>query len=243
MITSKKIALVTGANKGLGLEIARRLGQIGMFILLGARDKTRGHAAVVALRGQGIDAHDLLLDVTHGPSIDRVRHFIEREYGRLDILVNNAGTTHDTSLRPSETPLETIREVFDTNFFGPIALTQSLLPLLRKSEAGRIVNMSSGLGSLAQNSDPSWPFYNLKPLGYNSSKTALNAFTVLLAHELKDTPIKVNSADPDWCRTDMGGAAATHSAEEGADTPVWLATLDATGPSGGFFNARQPVPW
>ncbi len=243
MSTSKKIALVTGANKGLGLEIARRLGKQGLVILVGARSKSRGRAAVATLRGEGIDAHDLLLDVTHVPSVDRVHHFIESEYGRLDILVNNAGTSHDVSLRPSETPLETIREVFETNFFGVVALTQALVPLLRKSEAGRIVNMSSGLGSLAQNSDPSWPFYDMKPLGYNASKTALNAFTVLLAHELKDTPIKVNSADPDWCRTDMGGTAAPHSAEEGADTPVWLATLDASGPTGGFFNARQPVPW
>jgi NAD(P)-dependent dehydrogenase (short-subunit alcohol dehydrogenase family) len=243
MTSAKKIAVVTGANKGLGLVIARRLGQQDMTVLVGARDKSRGRTAAELLRAEGIDAHSLLLDVTHGPSIVRARGFLEQEFGRLDVLVNNAGITHDVSLKPSETPLETIRDVFETNFFGIIALTQALLPLLRKSEAGRIVNMSSGLGSLTQNSDPAWAFYGLKPLGYNASKTALNAFTVLLAHELKETAIKVNSADPDWCRTDMGGSAATHSAEEGADTPVWLATLPPDGPTGGFFNSREPVPW
>ena len=133
--------------------------------------------------------------------------------------------------------------MFETNFFGVIAVTQALLPLLRKSEGARIVNVSSGLGSLTQNSDPQWPFSKMKLLGYNSSKTALNAFTVLLASELRDTSIKVNSADPGWCRTDMGGEGAPNSAAQGADTAVWLATLPADGPTGGFFNSRQPVPW
>ena len=140
----------------------------------------------------------------HAPSIERTRHFIEREYGRLDILVNNAGVAHDASLAPSETPLETIRDVFETNFFGVIAVTQALLPLLRLSQSGRIVNMSSSLGSLTRNADPTSPFASMRLLGYNASKTALNAFTVLLASELRATPIKVNSADPDWCKTDMG---------------------------------------
>ena len=238
-----RIALITGANKGIGFEIARQLGKEGACVLVGVRHSKRGRAAVDQLKAQGIDAHIVILDVTHGPSIERARHFIEQEYGRLDILVNNAGITHDASLSPSETPLETIRDVFETNFFGVIAVTQALLPLVRRSAAGRIVNLSSSLGSLTRGGDPTSPFAKMRLLGYNASKTALNAFTVLLASELRETPIKVNSADPDWCQTDMGGTDAPHSAAEGAATAVWLATLDADGPTGGFFNNRQTVPW
>ena len=240
---SSRIALVTGANRGIGFEIARQLGKQGVTVLVGARDSRKGRHAAEHLVREGADAHSLILDVRHAPSIERSRRFIEQEYGRLDILVNNAAVSHDASLKPSDTPLETIHEVFDTNFFGIIAVTQGLLPLLRRSEAGRIVNISSSLGSLTRNADPSFPFAGMQMLGYNSSKTALNAFTVLLANELRGTTIKVNSADPDWCRTDMGGQNAPYSAEQGADTAVWLATLPADGPSGGFFNARQPVPW
>jgi NAD(P)-dependent dehydrogenase (short-subunit alcohol dehydrogenase family) len=243
MSTINKIALITGANKGIGFEIARRLGQQGITVILAARDKHRGKAAVEKLKAENIDVRALILDVTHVPSIERAREFLESEFGRLDILVNNAGVGHDMSLKPSETPLDTIRDVFETNFFGVIAVTQGLLPLLRKSPAGRIVNLSSGLGSLSEASNPASPFYNVKPLGYNASKTALNAFTVILAHELRETAIKVNSADPDWCRTDLGGEAAPHTAADGADTATWLATLDADGPTGGFFNGRQPVAW
>ena len=243
MATTRRTALVTGANKGLGFEIARQLGQKDICVFLGARSKKLGREAADRLKAEGADAHALILDVTHGPSIERVRHFLEQEYGRLDILVNNAGIAHDASLSPSTTPLEIVRDVFETNFFGVIAVTQALLPLLRKSGAGRVVNISSGLGSLAQNSDPTWKFAGMKLLGYNASKTALNAFTVLLAAELRGSGIKVNSADPDWCRTDMGGSEAPYSAAEGAETAVWLATLPDDGPTGGFFNKREPVPW
>ncbi len=243
MSSPKKIALITGANKGIGFEIARKLGEQGATIVVAARSKSRGRAAAETLVNAGIDAHPLILDVTHTPSITRAYKYLAAEFGRLDILVNNAGIGHDMALKPSETPIETIRDVFETNFFGAIAVTQGLLPLLRLSEAGRIVNLSSGLGSLTRGSEPAWPFYDVKPLGYNSSKTALNAFTVILAHELRESAIKVNSADPDWCRTDLGGEAAPHTASEGADTAVWLATLPPDGPTGGFFNGRQPVPW
>lgn len=243
MSTSNRIALITGANKGIGFEIARQLGAQGITIIVAARSKSKGREASEKLVSAGFDAHPLILDVTHEPSIVRAHRYLAAEFGRLDILVNNAGIGHDMTLKPSETPPEIIREVFETNFFGAIAVTQGLLPLLRFSEAGRIVNLSSGLGSLTRGSDPAWPFYDVKPLGYNASKTALNAFTVILAHELRDTTIKINSADPDWCRTDLGGEGAPHTASEGADTAVWLATLPPDGPSGGFFNARQPVPW
>jgi NAD(P)-dependent dehydrogenase (short-subunit alcohol dehydrogenase family) len=243
MPTAKRIALITGANKGLGFEISRQLGSLGMTVLIGARDKKRGFAAAEKLKTLGCDAHPMILDVTHEPSIGRAAEFISREYGRLDVLVNNAGIMEDSSLTPSTTPLETLRSIFETNFFGVVAVTQGLLPLLLRSDAGRIVNLSSSLGSLTLHSDPASPIADMNILAYDSSKTALNALTVHFAHELRDTPVKVNSACPGWVKTDMGGPQAPGTVEQGADTPVWLATLPADGPTGGFFNSRQPVPW
>jgi NAD(P)-dependent dehydrogenase (short-subunit alcohol dehydrogenase family) len=238
-----RVALITGANKGIGYEIARQLGRQGITVVVGSRAEAKGADAAARLRGEGIDAHHVRLDVTDAATIAPLAEALERQFGRLDILVNNAGIAPGWTIPPSASPLALIREVFETNFFGAIAMTQALLPLLRKSPAGRVVNMSSGLGSLTQMSDPSNSISTMNPLGYNASKTALNAFTVSLAKELKGTNIKVNSADPDWVRTDLGGANATHSVEEGADTPVWLATLPDDGPTGGYFNARRPVPW
>ncbi|MEO8354121.1 MAG: SDR family oxidoreductase [Chthoniobacteraceae bacterium] len=238
-----KIALITGANRGLGFEIARRLGQSKYVVLVGSRDRKRGQTATDDLKSQGADAHLTIVDVTHAPSIQRTVDMIADQYGRLDVLVNNAGAMHDRSLLPSEIPLETIREMFETNYFGTVAVTQAMLPLLRKSDAGRIVNMSSGLGSLTLLSDPQSFNGEFRLLGYGSSKTALNAFTVQLAHELRDTPIKVNSAHPGWIKTDMGGEDAPGTVEEGADTPIWLATLPADGPTGGFFFRRESILW
>jgi NAD(P)-dependent dehydrogenase (short-subunit alcohol dehydrogenase family) len=240
---AKKVALVTGANKGIGLEISRQLGRLGFAIIVGARDKKLGLAAAEQLKAEGLDAHPLIIDVTHGPSIERAADFLEQGYGHLDALVNNAGAMHDRSLKPSETPIETIRQVFEPNFFGAIAVTQALLPLLRKGAAGRIVNLSSSLGSLTTLSDPQSFDGGWRLLGYGASKTALNAFTVQLAHELRDTPIKVNSAHPGWIKTDMGGEDAPGTVAQGADTPVWLATLPADGPTGGFFHERKPLAW
>lgn len=242
-MSTKTIALVTGANKGLGFEIARQLGKRGITVLIGARSPKKGEEAAATLRGEGIDAHVMTLDVTHPPSAARARTVIEDLYGHLDILVNNAGIMHDRTLRPSSTPVETIRQTFETNFFGTVEVTQALLPLLRKSDAGRIVNVSSSLGSHTLHADPNNPFGDFMALGYDASKSALNLFTVELAAELRDTAIKVNSACPGWVKTDMGGDDAPGTVEEGADTPVWLATLPPDGPSGGFFNSRTPVPW
>ena len=241
--SDKKIALITGANKGIGYEIARQLGKKGFLILVGSRDKKRGQAATDRLKAEGVDAHLQLLDVTHHPSHIRTRDFIANEYGRLDVLVNNAGAAHDKVLTPSETPIETIREVFEPNFFGTIAVTQALLPLLRKSDAGRVVNLSSSLGSITTLADPTSFDGHFRLLGYGASKAALNMFTVQLAHELRDTPIKVNSVHPGWIKTDMGGPEAPGTVEQGADTPVWLATLPPDGPTGGFFTERQPLAW
>jgi NAD(P)-dependent dehydrogenase (short-subunit alcohol dehydrogenase family) len=243
MSTPNRIALVTGANKGLGFEISRQLGKLGITILLGSRDKKRGQAAVEKLKSEGIDAHLLIIDVTHDPSTLRAADFIAQEYGHLDILVNNAGIMENPTLKASTTPHDILRDVFDTNFFGAVSVTQAMLPLLRKSDAGRIVNMSSSLGSLTLQADPAGPFAEMKVFDYDASKAALNSLTIHLAHELRDTPIKVNSACPGWVKTDMGGPEAPGTIESGADTPVWLATLPADGPTGGFFNSRKPVPW
>src|SRR5215470_18569824 len=241
--SNKKIALVTGANKGIGYETARRLASQGVNVLIGARDEQRGKEAAANLRAEGLDAQFLRLDVNDQTTHKAARSFIEDNFGRLDILINNAAIALDMNQKPSEVNMRTIRQTFDTNFFGVISVTQALLPLIRKSDAGRIVNVSSGLGSLTQNSDPSWEFYQVKPLAYNASKTALNAFTVILAHELKDTAIKVNSADPGFTATDMNDHRGYKTVEQGASVIVRLATLPADGVTGSFFNDQGVVPW
>ncbi len=242
---SNTIALITGANKGIGYEIARQLGKQNITVLIGARDEAKGAEAVEKLRAEDIDAYAVKLDVTDAATIASTKAFVEEKFGRLDILVNNAGIVgkHDFNILPSELALEHTREVFETNFFGVIAVTQAFVSLLKKSDAGRIVNLSSGLGSLNETSNPGSPFYGMNLLDYNSSKTALNAFTVILAKEFINTPIKVNAADPGYTATDMNANTGTLTVEEGADTPVWLATLSEDGPTGGYFNSRNPIPW
>ena len=241
--SNKKIALVTGANKGIGYETARSLASHGITVLIGARDEQRGKEAAAKLRAEGLDAQFLRLDVNDQTTHNAARSFIEDKFGKLDILVNNAAVALDMNQKPSEVDMQTIRKTFDTNFFGVISVTQALLPLIRKSDAGRIVNVSSGLGSLSQNSDPSWEFYPVKFLAYNSSKTALNAFTVMLAHELKNTPIKVNSADPGFTATDMNGYQGYKTVEQGAAVIIQLATLTADGATGSYFDDRGVLPW
>jgi NAD(P)-dependent dehydrogenase (short-subunit alcohol dehydrogenase family) len=237
----KKIALVTGANRGLGFEISRQLAKKEIKVVMGVRDLVKGKVALNQLLQIGLDVELQELDISNIESIEAVRSYLSKNYNKLDILVNNAGICLESTQKPSKVSLNIIRQTLETNFISAIAVTQILLPLIHNSEAGRIVNMSSGRGSLTQHSNPQCNY--AKTLAYNSSKTALNAFTVMLAAELKNTAIKVNSADPDWCRTDMGTQAATHSVEQGADTPVWLATLPADGVTGGFFNSRQAIPW
>ncbi len=237
-----KIALVTGANKGIGLEIARQLGKRGVRVLVGARDAGRGKAAADALKAEGIDARFVELDVTNQATIDAAAKLVEKEFGKLDILVNNAGIAIERD-PPSTVPLDAVRKTYDTNVFGVIALTQAMLPLIKKSAAGRIVNLSSGLGSLAQHSGPNSPFANFLFLAYNSSKTALNAVTVQFANELRNTPIKVNAADPGYVATDLNNHSGPRTVEQGATAPVRLALLDADGPTGGYFNEDGVVPW
>jgi NAD(P)-dependent dehydrogenase (short-subunit alcohol dehydrogenase family) len=243
MMHAKRVALVTGANKGLGLEISRQLARRGFTVVLGARDEQKGAAAAAKLRDEGLDAHHAPLDVTNPATIGALPRFFEERFGRLDVLVNNAGVYQDVGSPPSTLDLGVLRSSFETNFFGPFLLTRVLVPLLRKSDAGRVVNMSSTLGSLTEASNPASAFYGTVMLGYQGSKAALNMLTVCFAKELRGTAVKVNSACPGWVRTDMGTQAAPLSVAEGADTPVWLATLPADGPTGGFFNSRRPVAW
>jgi len=245
MAASTKIALITGANKGLGFEMARQLGQAGVTVVLAARDPNRGEEAARKLRAEGLDAHFLKLDVTNASDHHAAYAFLDEKFGRLDILINNAGINADgmDGGRASATTPDVIHRTFDTNFFAPVALTQTLLPLIRKSPAGRIVNMSSILGSQTLHANPASPIYNFKSLSYDASKAALNSFTIHLAHELKDTQIKVNSAHPGWVKTDMGTEAAPMEIPEGAKTGVALALLADEGPTGGFFHLGKILPW
>lgn len=239
-----KVALITGANKGIGYEIARQLGSRGATVLVAARDIKRGEEAANKLRLNEIDARSVQLDVTDQKTIDSAGKQIESEFGKLDILVNNAGIVSDGDrLPPSQVDIETLRHTYETNVFGVFAVTKGMLPLLKKSTAGRIVNLSSGLGSLTQNSDPNYEFADFKLLAYNSSKTAVNALTVLLAAELKDTPIKINAADPGFTATDINQYQGYRTVEQGAIAAVRLATLPDDGSSGGFFDENGVLPW
>ena len=243
-MNTKRIALITGANKGIGFETARQLGQQQITVLLGARDAAKGEAAAAKLRAEGLDARALQLDVTVAESIQRAMDKVAQEFGRLDILINNAGVmADDQTKKVSEQSLSAWRTTFDTNVFGLVATTQAFLPLLRKSAAGRIVNLSSILGSNTLHSDPQSPIYDFKLPAYNVSKSAVNAYTVQLAYELRDTPIKVNAAHPGWVKTEMGGEGATMELADGAKTSVALATLPADGPSGAFIHLGETLPW
>jgi NAD(P)-dependent dehydrogenase (short-subunit alcohol dehydrogenase family) len=244
-MNNKKIALITGANKGIGLETARQLGKKGITVLVGARDLSKGKPAADKLIAEGIDAHVLEIDVSDSASIKAAAAKVERDFGRLDILVNNAGVMIDDRDRPiSEQPLENWRRTFDTNVFGLIETTQAFLPLLRKSDAGRIVNLSSILGSIEYHATKGSPVYDSKETpAYNVSKAAVNAYTVQLAHELQGSKIKVNAAHPGWVKTEMGGAEAPMDIVDGARTSVALATLDENGPNGTYVHMNQALPW
>lgn len=237
-----KIVFITGANKRIGFETANRLGAKGFTVLVGARNKERGKEAEAQLQEQGIDAHLIEIDVTDQSSIDLSAKEIEERYGKVDVLINNTGVALDTTA-PSNLDIDILRETFETNFLGMFAVTKAILPLLRKSAAGRIVNMSSSLGSLTLQSDPDFEFYQAKILAYNSSKAAVNQLTVHFAYELKDTPIKINSACPGFTATDLNQFQGTRTVEQAATIVVHLATLPEDGPNGGFFDENGVVPW
>lgn len=239
-MAQQKTALVTGANRGLGLEISRQLAQQGYEVFMGMRDTARGAAAVAVLQGKGLKVHALQLDVADSDSIKRAVAELATRAPSLDALVNNAGVLLDGwSLPPSELPMAMLRESFETNFFGAFALLRECTPLLRCSDAPRVVNLVSDMSSLANINNPQSLVYGVLSPAYQSSKVALNAVTVLFAKEFMEEGIKVNSASPGWCRTDMGTDQAPLSVEEGADTAVWLATLPADGPTGQFFSSTR----
>jgi NAD(P)-dependent dehydrogenase (short-subunit alcohol dehydrogenase family) len=240
---TKKVALVTGANKGIGYETARTLAREGVHVLLGSRDRVRGEKAASELAKEGSVEH-ITLDVTDEESIEATRDYIAKKFGRLDILVNNAGILVDQLDRaPSQQPLAAWRKTFDTNVFGLVAVTNALLPLIREAGAGRIVNVSSLLGSIAEHRDPSSQVYEMKVPAYNVSKSAVNDWTVQLAHELRNTQVKVNAVHPGHVATDMAGPDAPLTPAEGARTSVRLALLGADGPSGGFYHEQEALRW
>jgi NAD(P)-dependent dehydrogenase (short-subunit alcohol dehydrogenase family) len=246
---SQKVAFITGGNRGLGFQTAIELKDAGVKVVIGSRNLAQGEQAVAKLRAAGVDADVLEFDITKASDAQAAYDYFNSRYGRLDILVNNAGIAAGvfpgTGPEHSATQVsaDLLHKVFETNFFAQVALTNALLPLIRKSEAGRIVNLSSILGSLALHADPKSPIYHAKSFAYDASKTALNAYTVHLAYELRDTKIKVNSAHPGWVKTDMGGEQAPMELSEGAKTSAALATLPDDGPTGGYFHLGKPLPW
>lgn len=246
---AQKIAFITGGNRGLGFQTALDLKNDGVKVVIASRNLAQGEEAVKKLRSAGVDADVLQFDITKAADYKTAYDYFDSKYGRLDILVNNAGIAAGKfpgtgpEHSAAQVPMDLLHKVFETNFFAQVALTNVLLPLLRKSEAGRIVNLSSILGSLTLHADPKSPIYDAKSFAYDASKTALNAYTVHLAHELRNTKIKVNSAHPGWVKTDMGGEQAPMKIEDGAKTSVALATLPENGPSGGYFHQGKALPW
>jgi NAD(P)-dependent dehydrogenase (short-subunit alcohol dehydrogenase family) len=244
-MTDNKIVLITGANKGIGFATARELAQAGHTVLLGARDPERGTAAAAGLAGQGLDARFVHLDVTDPATIAAAADLIDTEYRRLDILINNAGISRDRPHTPAELPVAALRETYETNVFGVVAVTNAMLPLLSRSPAGYIGNVSSGLGTVAFLTDPDsplWRYANL--LGYNSSKAALNAITLIYAASLRDTGIRVNALSPGFCATDLNNHTGHLSADEGGAHIARQVTLPVDGPTGVFLNENGGTyPW
>ena len=243
MNTGLHVALVTGADKGIGFETVRRLAQLGFAVWLGSRDQERGDVAATELAADG-DVRVVQLDVTDAESVTAAAGRVARESGALDVLVNNAGIANpDGEGVPSTVRLETIQQDFDVNFYGALRVTQAFLPLVRKARAGRIVNVSSTMGSIGELDSPGSLVTRHPAFAYPSSKTALNSLTGWLAVELHDTPIKVNSVCPGFNATDLTYVSGTQPRSEGAKGVLWAATLPADGPTGGFFNVRGPMPW
>ena len=227
-----RIALVSGGNRGIGLEVCRQLAERGYTVVMGSRDEEKGRVAAERLEGDVIPHQ---LDVSDAGSVGRMAAFLEEEVGRLDILVNNAAISNDEGQRGVDADLDRVRESLEANLFGAWRLCEIAIPLMRRNGYGRIVNVSTGLAALEDMGGGS--------PGYRVSKTALNALTRILASELRGSGILVNAVNPGWVQTDMGGSGATRPVEEGAEALVWAATLPNNGPTGGFFRDRHPVPW
>jgi NAD(P)-dependent dehydrogenase (short-subunit alcohol dehydrogenase family) len=234
-----RVALVSGGNRGIGIEIARQLARRGILVVIGSRDVEKGQAAAQTIIDEGYPTEVVRLDITDGNSVAAAVEEIVRRHGRIDILVNNAAILIDGpgGFKSSlfELKADTARKTFETNVLGPLRLTQAVVPIMERNGYGRIVNLSSGAGQLSDMRS-GFPAYRM-------SKTALNALTRITTSELASTNIKVNAVCPGWVRTDMGGAEAERPVEIGAETPVWLATLPENGPTGGFFRDKRPIPW
>jgi NAD(P)-dependent dehydrogenase (short-subunit alcohol dehydrogenase family) len=241
--SADKIALVTGANKGIGFEVARQLAARGCTVLLGARNPALGEAAVAKLAEEGLDVRYLHIDVTDRQGLTAAAEWIATRYGRLDILVNNAGMAAAGDGSATAAALDAIEQLLRVNFVGAVAVTQAMLPLLRQAPSARIVNVSSGLGSLSKNSDASFAVAASAYFGYCASKAALNMFTVHLAHQLRDTAIKVNSSAPGYTATDLNFHRGTQTIPEGAAETIRLALLSDDGPTGSFSETAGAVPW
>ncbi len=244
--STQKIAFITGANRGIGFETAKGLGALGITIIIGARDTNKGEIAAKQLQALGYQAEAVHYDANQAKSADQVFEYLNKQYGKLDILVNNAGINQEQlmgSNNSSTVSIDTIQQTFHSNLFAVIELTQKLMPLIKKAPAGRIVNLSSILASLTLHSMPNSPIDPAKAFAYNASKTALNVYTVHLAHELRDTNIKVNSAHPGWVKTALGGENAPMEVADSYKTSVQLATLDSNGANGGFFHLGEALPW
>jgi len=250
-MVERKVALVTGANRGLGFEISRQLGQHHMTVLMGVRNPENGEKAAEALRGEGLDTRAIDLDVTDLASITSAVDAIRSDFGRLDVLVNNAAVLLDIGVQPSELGEDLLRTTFEVNFFGPYRLTQQLVPLLKKSNQGRIVNLGTQVAALNQLADPESPLKDDICPAYQASKNALNVMTLVFAKELRESGIKVNSVCPGWVMTDMGhedlpdygDAVRPMSAREAVEKLLWLMMLPEDGPTGGFFSEGEKVPW
>lgn len=243
MTDTNKIALVSGANKGIGLEIARQLADAGVTVVMGARDIQAGQAAAKELADAGLAVEAIKIDLTIESTITAAADEISARHGRLDILVNNAGIVDAEDGPPTAASTAAVRRLMETNFLGTLAVTQAMMPLLRRSPAGRIVNLSTTLGSLSINGDPTSPYYEARLLGYNASKAALNMMTVQLAAELRDTQIAVNAVAPGYVRTDLTGGSGFMTPAEGARLPVEYALLGDDAVSGRFVEPQGAVPW
>ena len=239
-----KTVFITGANKGIGFETAKQLAQRDYFVYIGSRDKGKGNRAKEELHSKGLDNVGVVeLDVTKSDSIKKAKKSIESKITHLDVLINNAGIRGEVPQLASKVPIEVMREVFETNFFGVIQVTQEFIPLLEKSESPIIVNVTSDLGSLTMRSDPNSSIYHFERACYGPSKTALNAYTVALAVELKDSKFKVNCVNPGYTATDFIEFKGKKPVSQGASVIVKYALLDEKGPSGKYFSEEGATPW
>ena len=242
MQETKKTALITGANKGIGFEVARQIAKSGWTVLVGARNEELGEEAVAKLRADGLDAHFVRIDLDEHQTATTASDSIRAQFGRLDLLVNNAGVSGKADGPPSKASLSDVETVMRTNFLGSVAVTQAMLPLLQQADRAQIINVSSELGCISRQNDPSWKYFPVKVLAYCASKAALNMLTVQLAYEFRDTNISVNSVNPGYTATDLNGHSGPQTVKEGASEIVRLALLD-TPPTGKFLETGGELPW